>query len=188
MPRSGRGRQKPMNRFGVDLKGALEAPVQINHSGKSKKLSSQKALLLRLREKALQGDIRSLERFLKLAKRYNNGNASEKPTTSAQDQAIIATFADTVRAHGPSSRHQPLPGSHLALASLLRTGFGFFIRKAFATVSPGDTYFHNWHIDAIEHQLVMIHQRDNRRVDHAAAALAKIHLCLGCLCGLAAGT
>jgi hypothetical protein len=129
--RSGHGRQKPINSFGIDLKGALEAPVQIKHSGKSKKVPSRKALLLRLREKALQGDIRSLERFLKLAKRYNNGsNASGKPRTPAQDQAMIATFADTVRALGPSSRQQLLPDSHLALASLLRTRFGFFIRKS----------------------------------------------------------
>jgi predicted phage terminase large subunit-like protein len=165
VPRSGRGHQTQMNRFGVDLKGALEAPVQINHSGKSKKLSSQKALLLRLREKALQGDTRSLERFLKYAKRYNNGqNVSGRPTTSAQDQATIANFADTVRAHGPSSRQQLLPRSHLALASLLRTGFRFFIRKVFATVSPGDNYLHNWHIEAIEHQLMMMQAGANRRL------------------------
>jgi predicted phage terminase large subunit-like protein len=162
--RSGRGRQKPMNPFSVDLKGALEAPVQINHSGKSKKLPSQKAMLLRLREKALQGDTRSLERLLKYAKRYNNGNASGKPRTPAKDQVIIATFADTVRAHGPSKTQQPLPGSHLALASLLRTRFGFFIRKVFATVSPGDTYLHNWHIEAIEHQLMMTQAGANRRL------------------------
>ena len=162
--RSGRGRRKQLNPFGVDLKGALEAPVQIDHSGKSKKLSSQKALLLRLREMALHGDVRACERYLKLAKRYNNGKASEKPTTPAQDQAIIATFADTVRAQGPSSRQQPLPGSHLALAALLRTRFGFFIRKVFATVSPGDSYLHNWHIAAIEHQLMMVQAGANRRL------------------------
>jgi predicted phage terminase large subunit-like protein len=161
----GRGRQNPMNRFGVDLKGALEAPVQINHSGKSKKLSSQKALLLRLREKALQGDTRSLEHFLKLAKRYNNGStALGKPRTSAQDHATIATFAHTVRAHGPSGRQQLLPDSGLALASLLRTRFGFFIRKVFATVSPGDSYLHSWHIEAIAHQLMMMQAGANRRL------------------------
>ena len=64
VPRSGHGRQTPMNPFNVDLKGALEAPVQIKHSGNSRKLRSQKAMLLRLREKALQGDTRSLERLL----------------------------------------------------------------------------------------------------------------------------
>jgi predicted phage terminase large subunit-like protein len=163
--KSGYGRRKPVNPFSVDLKGALEAPVHIKRSGKSKKLRAQEAMLLRLREKALQGDIRSLERLLKYAKRYNNGSsASARPTTSAQDQAIIASFADTVRAHGPFSRQQPLPGSQAALSSLLRTRFGFFVRKAFATISPGDNYLHNWHIEAIEHQLMMIKAGASRRL------------------------
>src|SRR6516164_9245338 len=78
--RSGRGRRKELNPFGVDLKGALESPVEINHSGKSRTLRSQSALLLRLREKALQGDLRSLERFLDIAQRYNNGSNGKAAT------------------------------------------------------------------------------------------------------------
>jgi predicted phage terminase large subunit-like protein len=35
------------------------------------------------------------------------------------------------------------------LHSLLRTDFLSFIRKVFQTVSPGDIYTHNWHIEAI---------------------------------------
>jgi hypothetical protein len=162
--RSGLGRRKELNPFGVDLKGALESPVEINHSGKSRTVRSQSALLLRLREKALQGDLRSLERLMDIAQRYNNGS-NGKAATPAQDHAVIAAFAKNVRALGPPiSSQQPLPGSDNALAALLRTRLGFFIRKVFATVSPGDTYFHNWHIEAIEHQLMMIHQRANRRL------------------------
>src|SRR6516165_2527265 len=82
--RSGLGLRKELNPFGIDLKGALEAPVEINHSGKSKTVRSQSALLLRLREKALQGDIRSLERLLEIAQRYNNAS-SGKTATPAQD-------------------------------------------------------------------------------------------------------
>jgi hypothetical protein len=120
-------------------------------------------MLLQLRGKALQGDTRSLERLSKYAKRYNNcSNAPGKPRTSAQDQAVIAAFADTVRTHGASSRLPP--GSNLALASLLRTRFGFFIRKVFATISPGDNYLHNWHIEAIEHQLMKMQTGANRRL------------------------
>ena len=163
-PRSGLGRPKELNPFGIDLKGALEAPVEINHSGKSKTVRSQSALLLRLREKALQGDSRALERLLEFGQRYNNAS-SGKTATPAQDHAIITAFAKNILALGPSiSSQQPLPGSQAALAALLRTRLGFFIRKVFATVSPGDTYLHNWHIEAIEHQLMMIHQRTNRRL------------------------
>src|SRR5262245_32015608 len=165
LPRRNRlGRQKELNPFAVDLKGALESPVKINHSGKSGTMRSQSALLLRLREKALQGDIRSLERLLEIAQRYNNGS-SGKATTPAQDQAVIAAFAKNLLALSPSiGSQQPLPGGDAALAALLRTRLGFFIRKVFATISPGDIYLHNWHIEAIEHQLVMIHQRANRRL------------------------
>jgi hypothetical protein len=33
------------------------------------------------------------------------------------------------------------------LQALLRTELRFFIRKVFTSVSPGETYLHNWHVD-----------------------------------------
>jgi predicted phage terminase large subunit-like protein len=42
------------------------------------------------------------------------------------------------------------------LRAILRTDLPFFIRKVFATVSPGETYLHNWHVDAITHQLMRV--------------------------------
>ena len=50
------------------------------------------------------------------------------------------------------------------LRALLRAELGSFIRKAFATVSPGHAYKHNWHIDAIVHQLLRVHRRELRRL------------------------
>lgn len=38
----------------------------------------------------------------------------------------------------------------------LRSDLSAFIRRAFATVSPGEPYLHNWHIDAIAHYLMGI--------------------------------
>ena len=35
------------------------------------------------------------------------------------------------------------------LTAILRTNLSCFIQRAFRTVSPGDSYLHNWHIDAI---------------------------------------
>ena len=40
------------------------------------------------------------------------------------------------------------------LRALLRTDLVAFVQKVFYTVSPGDTYRHNWHIEAICHQLM----------------------------------
>ncbi len=40
-----------------------------------------------------------------------------------------------------------------SLTALLRTDLTAFVEKVFNTVSPGDSYRHNWHIDAITHEL-----------------------------------
>ena len=50
------------------------------------------------------------------------------------------------------------------LNAALRRDLGTFIAKAFQTVSPGDRYLHNWHIDAIVHELMQIHRGENRRL------------------------
>ena len=51
-----------------------------------------------------------------------------------------------------------------ALKAILRTDLRFFIRKVFATVSPGEPYLHNWHVDAIVHQLMRVHAGESRRL------------------------
>ena len=50
------------------------------------------------------------------------------------------------------------------LRAILRTDLRFFIRKVFATVSPGEPYLHNWHLDAIVHQLMRVHAGESRRL------------------------
>ena len=50
------------------------------------------------------------------------------------------------------------------LSAALRQDFGTFIAKVFQTVSPGDRYLHNWHIDAIVHELMQVHGGENRRL------------------------
>src|SRR6266481_6029452 len=42
------------------------------------------------------------------------------------------------------------------LRAILRTELPFFIRKVFTTISPSDTYLHNWHVDAVTHQLMRV--------------------------------
>jgi hypothetical protein len=50
------------------------------------------------------------------------------------------------------------------LQAALRTELSFFIRKVFATVSPGEVYLHNWHIDAIVRQLMRLHRGQTLRL------------------------
>jgi predicted phage terminase large subunit-like protein len=40
--------------------------------------------------------------------------------------------------------------------SILANDLASFIRKAFAEVSPGESYLHNWHVDAIVRQLMRV--------------------------------
>lgn len=51
-----------------------------------------------------------------------------------------------------------------ALKALIRSDFSYFIRKVFNTVSPGDEYLHNWHIEAIAYQLKRVIEGETRRL------------------------
>ena len=50
------------------------------------------------------------------------------------------------------------------LQAILREDLISFVRKVFATVSPGTRYLHNWHVDAIVHQLMRVHAGQSRRL------------------------
>jgi predicted phage terminase large subunit-like protein len=52
----------------------------------------------------------------------------------------------------------------VGLGALLRQDFGLFLRFAFSELGGGRAYQHNWHIDAIEHQLNRVQLGDNRRL------------------------
>ena len=94
-----RGRKKGTLNFATDLKRTLEAPITLTDPGKKpRKVSTQTAVLLRLREKALKGDARALDRLLELARIFHTGPISE-PTTaiSSDDQAILDAFREQVR-------------------------------------------------------------------------------------------
>jgi len=59
-------------------------------------------------------------------------------------------------------RHQA--NNQAILRAILRRDFGAFVVKAFQTVSPGNRYLHNWHIDAITHMLMQVHQGETLRL------------------------
>ena len=93
-----RGRKKGTLNFATDLKRTLETPITINDPGKKpRKVSTQMAALLRLREKALKGEQRALDRVVELARIFHTGPITE-PTTaiSSDDQAILDAFREQV--------------------------------------------------------------------------------------------
>ena len=99
-----RGRPKGSLNFTTDLKNVLLAPVALNDGGRSRRVTTQKAALLRLREKALKGDVRALDRFLSYAMAMSGGSA-EEPATSLppEDQAILEAYRRDVLANAAAT-------------------------------------------------------------------------------------
>jgi predicted phage terminase large subunit-like protein len=66
--------------------------------------------------------------------------------------------------------HGTIPGRskpanrQAVLDAVLRTDFTAFIQKAFATVSPGDAFASNWHIEAMAHELNKLMRNETRHL------------------------
>ena len=73
------GRRKGVRNLETDVKRTLGTPVKVKEAGRTRKRSTQQGALMVLREKALQGDSRSLDRLLELALRFNNDMAEIGP-------------------------------------------------------------------------------------------------------------
>ncbi len=86
-----RGRPKNSRNFATDLQDVLNGKMTITENGRPKKISTQLAALLRLREKALKGDPRALDRLLGLAQQNSEDMAArsvERELTSGEDEIL----------------------------------------------------------------------------------------------------
>lgn len=83
--------------FTSDLKNILLTPVALNDAGRARRVTTQKAALLRLREKALKGDVKAFDKLLSYAMAMS-GNAAEETTKSpsVDDQAILEAFRQQI--------------------------------------------------------------------------------------------
>jgi hypothetical protein len=103
------GRKKGARNLATDVKRTLKVPVKVNEGGRSRKVSTQVGMLMLLREKALKGDARALDRFLELGIRFNNEPASEaSQPLSTDDQAILQAYAKEIAASF-TTRNSPGP-------------------------------------------------------------------------------
>jgi predicted phage terminase large subunit-like protein len=50
------------------------------------------------------------------------------------------------------------------LDTVLRSDLLAFVRKAFGTVSPGDVFLRNWHLEAMCHELAKVARRETKRL------------------------
>jgi len=92
------GRKKGVANFKTDVENTLRLPVQLSEAGKTKRVSTQQAALARLKQKALNGDGRALDRALKLARQVSD--EAESSAVSSQmgivDEAILEAFVEEI--------------------------------------------------------------------------------------------
>lgn len=84
-----KGRPKGVRNFATDVKATLRASVKVTHDGRHRKASTQEVMLLRLREKALSGEARALDRMIQLAQTYNNEDFATAAASLAADDAMV---------------------------------------------------------------------------------------------------
>lgn len=90
------GRPKGVRNFSTDLDDVLSGKVTVTKNGKPMKVSSQSATLMRLREKALSGDLRAMALLISLAQQISAdkvADSSEKSLT-ADEQDILQRYVE----------------------------------------------------------------------------------------------
>ena len=85
-----KGRPKGSRNFANDLDDVLNTKMTVNENGKPRKVSTQLAALMRLREKALKGETRALDRLLSMAdERSTEKDAQNKERHISSDEMDI---------------------------------------------------------------------------------------------------
>jgi hypothetical protein len=97
------GRRKGVRNLKTDVKRTLAMPVKVTEGGRTRTRSTQEAALMVLREKALKGNTRALERIVELAFRFNNDEAGLAQQLPANDQAILAAYVAQFKAAAMTS-------------------------------------------------------------------------------------
>jgi hypothetical protein len=91
-----RGRPEGVRNLKSLVRATLKAPVRVTSDGKSRKVSTLEAMLLRLREKALGGDLRALDRLLQLAQAYCEEELIAAIGLSVEDANVLRIYRQRV--------------------------------------------------------------------------------------------
>jgi hypothetical protein len=90
-----KGRPRGTRNFTTDVKATLKALVKVTRDGIPHRVSTQEAALLRLREKALSGDPRALDRLLAYAQTYGDEETTAEQV-SADDERVLEVYRTRV--------------------------------------------------------------------------------------------
>ncbi len=90
--RNKRGKARGTRSLKNDVREILNMPVPLNDPGRKRKVTTRKAALLKLREKALKGDSRSLDRLLEYAREHDleEGLVANTGALLVEDEPILA--------------------------------------------------------------------------------------------------
>ena len=91
-----KGRPKGSRNFASDVDDILNAKITVNERGRPRTVSTQLAVLMRLREKALKGDARALDRLLSMADERSAEREAQSKERILLDQEvdILQRFVD----------------------------------------------------------------------------------------------
>ena len=89
-----KGRPKGTKNFAADVEEILATKVKVQENGEPRKVSSQRALLMRLLEQGLKGDARAMDRLIILAQQASDDKkaASTERALSDSEEDILARF------------------------------------------------------------------------------------------------
>jgi hypothetical protein len=105
------GRPKGLRNLITDVKSVLAAPVKVKESGHTRTRSTQEATLMVLRDKALRGDGRSIERLVELARLFNSAGdvGTSHQVVTADDQAMLDAYAADITTTATSQKSSVEP-------------------------------------------------------------------------------
>ena len=101
-----KGRPKGSRNFSTEVKAMLKKRIRVTDQGESKTVSSLKAALLRLCDKALKGDARELVQFLELGRRAERDRRRD-PGGARCEGVAAGRYGENATRHPEAPGHTP---------------------------------------------------------------------------------
>lgn len=93
-----KGRPKGAHNLKTEIREVMHSTVTVTQDGQRKKISTRKAVVLRLTEKALSGNVQATRVLLDLIRNYDEEEVADvAEELSADDAAILEMFAEKIR-------------------------------------------------------------------------------------------
>jgi hypothetical protein len=113
------GRKKDVRNLATEVKRSLESQVTVTENGRERRVPTLEAMIRRLREKALKGDTRAMDKYIALAQAFGpqDDNRSQHGDLAEEDReivdALVASRRDpTAAGNPPSSNSNDLEGDN----------------------------------------------------------------------------